>query len=430
MLSHESTHESIVSPDCFSCVFRRRVRADTLPRPGTCIVWRRMAHRWGPYPRLPDRARRTLRPCSFLRYVSRRSLPPGTPGAARMGMASRVAVRRVVVRLASRPAGHRSRLAASSRVRPIHEWAERARLLADVAVAAGVQLSHQLSREGVGMKRQRAALLLIALLLCAAAAPAEQLGWDTLEPGLELGVFEAPMRSAVGDSRVRVLRIDPAHFELRLVCASNTPERTTRNAREWCNEAGLVAATNPSMYQTDYLSSVSLMVTGDHVNNPRVSPDKSILAFAPKADTLPPVMIIDRQCDNFTALRRRYGGLVQSIRMISCTGRNVWAQQNRRWSTAAVAVDSTGNVLFIHVRSPYSTHDLIEVLQSLPLAIGRCMYGEGGPEAQLYVRAGGREHEWCGSYETGYNENDEVVRSPRIPNVIGIVRRTPPGAAP
>lgn len=270
---------------------------------------------------------------------------------------------------------------------------------------------------------------LLSLLLCASAWSAEQLGWDTLETGLEVGIFQAPVQSPVGDSRVRVLRIDPRRFELRLVCASDA-DSTTRSARQWCAKYGLVAAINPSMYQTDYLSSVSLMVAGSHVNNSRVSADKSILAFGPTADTLPPVTIIDRECDDFASLRRSYGSLAQSIRMISCTGRNVWAQQKRTWSTAAIAIDSAGAVLFIHVRSPYSTHDLIDMLQSLPLDIARCMYCEGGPEAQLYVRAGGREYEWCGSYETGFNENDFILRSPPIPNVVGVARRASPGAAP
>jgi hypothetical protein len=271
---------------------------------------------------------------------------------------------------------------------------------------------------------------LLAALLCVPVLSAEKLGWDTLEPGLELGVFAATMRSAVGDSRVRVLRVDPERFALRLVCASNTPDSATRSARQWCDMHGLVAAINPSMYQTDYLSSVSLMVAGDHVNNSRVSADKSILAWDPISDTLAPVRIIDRQCDDLASLRRAYGSLVQSIRMISCTGRNVWAQQDRRWSTAAIGVDSAGAVLFIHVRSPYSTHDLIEILRSLPLHIERCMYCEGGPEAQLYVRAGGREYEWCGSYETDYNENDLILRSPPVPNVIGVARRASSGAGP
>ena len=108
--------------------------------------------------------------------------------------------------------------------------------------------------------------------------------------------------------------------------------------------------------------------------------------------------------------------------MISCKGRNVWAQQPKRWSTAAIGVDAGGNVLFIHVRSPFSTHDLIEILLALPLDLKRAMYAEGGPEAQLYVAAGGREEEFSGSYETGFNEDDDNQISWPVPNVIVAVR--------
>src|SRR5206468_3610842 len=90
--------------------------------------------------------------------------------------------------------------------------------------------------------------------------------------------------------------------------------------------------------------------------------------------------------------------LVQSIRMISCNGENVWSRQERRWSTAAIGMDALGRILFLHVRSPYSTHDLIDILKALPLGLTRAMYAEGGPEAQLFVSSGAEEHEWVGSY--------------------------------
>jgi hypothetical protein len=52
------------------------------------------------------------------------------------------------------------------------------------------------------------------------------------------------------------------------------------------------------------------------------------------------------------------------------------------------------------------------------------MYVEGGPEAQLYVKAGGREEELFGIFETGFlNSND---RPWPVPNVVGIARRKAP----
>lgn len=247
--------------------------------------------------------------------------------------------------------------------------------------------------------------------------------WETLEPGLELGVFESPQKSGIGDSRIRVLRIDPERFELRLVNASSEDKGQPLPAKEWCRRNGLVAAINSSMYQQDLRTSVSLMRTRNHTNNPRLSKDMTILAFDPRDPGLPAVRIIDRECDDFDSLREGYGTLVQSIRMVSCKGHNVWAQQPRRWSTAAIGIDREGRILFIHVRSPYSTHDLINILKSLPIGIARAMYVEGGPEAQLYVRSRGGEHEFVGSYETAFLEGDGNSLAWPVPNVVGIVRR-------
>ncbi len=269
-----------------------------------------------------------------------------------------------------------------------------------------------------------AASLLVASAACAGPAseqPAEI--WRTLEPGLELGTFAGSRQAELGDSRIRVLRIDPGRFELRLLNASSTEDGGPMTARGWARRHGLVAAINASMYQQDYRRSVSLMRTREHVNNPRVSKDRTVLAFDALVPDVPPVKIIDRDCEDLDEWTGRYGTLVQSIRMISCDGRNVWARQPRRWSTAAIGTDEAGRVLFVHVRSPYSTHDLIEMLMELPLGLTHAMYVEGGPEAQLYVSAGGEELEFVGSFESAVNEDDDNDHAWPVPNVIGVVRK-------
>lgn len=256
-----------------------------------------------------------------------------------------------------------------------------------------------------------------------AAREAAERGWRTLEPGLELGLLPSPKPSALGDSMIRLLRIDPGRFDFRLLNASADKKGRGLSARRWCIEEGLVAAINASMYQQDYRTSVSLMRTRTHVNNPRLSKDMTILAFDRLDPGVPPVMIIDRQCEEFDVWKEKYGTLVQSIRMLSCKGKNVWTQQPKEWSTAAIGTDERGKVLFIHVRSPFSTHDLIDILRTLPIALSRAMYVEGGPEAQLFVRSGGEEHEFVGSYETAFMENDDNDQAWAVPNVVGITRR-------
>jgi hypothetical protein len=249
-------------------------------------------------------------------------------------------------------------------------------------------------------------------------------GWKTLEPGLELGVFDAPIPSDVGDSKVRVLRIGPERFELTLMNASAVKGGAPLTAREWCRRNDLVAAINASMYRGDHRTSVDFMRTREHTNNPAFRKnDRSVLAFDPVVPGISKVRLLDLECDDFDGLRQSYGTLIQSIRMVSCRRRNVWSRQPKRWSTAAIGTDGTGRVLFIHVRSPYPIHDLIDALMSLPIDLQRAMYVEGGPEAQLYVHAGGEEHEFVGSYETGFIENDLNDQAWPVPNVVGVRRR-------
>jgi hypothetical protein len=247
--------------------------------------------------------------------------------------------------------------------------------------------------------------------------------WQKLSDGLELGFFHSPHPSESGDSMIRVLRIEPARYKLRLLNASASKNGGPLSAKEWCRQNGLVAAINASMYQADLKASVSLMRTKSHINNPRLSKDMTILAFDRHSTDVPRVKIIDRQCENFKTWGKKYKTLIQSIRMISCKGKNVWAPQTQRVSTAAIATDHLGRVLFIHVGSLYSTHDLINILKKLPLNIDRAMYVEGGSQAQLYINIGTHEHEFVGNYKIEIEDNVNALFPRPIPNVVGISLR-------
>lgn len=283
----------------------------------------------------------------------------------------------------------------------------------------------------------RSTLGILLLLALAAAAPgpqskaktrppAAQKGWQTLESGLDLGRFSSPRPSRSGDSIVHVLRIDPKRFRLTLENASAEKNGSARTAREWARHRGLVAAINASMYQKDGETSVSLMRTARHVNNPRLSKDRTVLAFDPVRPGLPPVKMIDRDCEDFADWKGRYRTFVQSIRMVSCKGENTWKPQPKAWSTAAVGVDRQGRVLFLHARSPWSTHDFIEILRGLPLDLAQAQYAEGGPEAQLYVRHGDREIELVGGFGSSLREGEGNQVAWPVPNVIGVARRASP----
>ncbi len=270
-----------------------------------------------------------------------------------------------------------------------------------------------------------ALLGILALAISPGIRSADSAGpvsWKNLEKGLDLGIFQAPKKSALGDSLIRILRADTNYFGLRLLNASSRDQGKRRSVKDWVNKNGLVAAINASMYQRDLRSSVSYMKTRQHTNSTWVSKDKTILAFDPNNKNLPAVRIIDRDCDDFNKLRKLYGSLIQSIRMVSCHGENMWAPHKRMWSTAAIGLDKQDRVLFIHVRSPYTTHDLINMLLELPINLKQAMYVEGGADAQLYINTGKERHEFIGSYSSGSREHDENTFSHSVPNVLGLKR--------
>jgi hypothetical protein len=269
------------------------------------------------------------------------------------------------------------------------------------------------------MGRMLAAALVGALLATGTPA-AVQAPWQALEPGLDLALFDGPP-GAAGDGKIAVVRIDPASFELRLLNASAPGEGTLRTARAWAGHVDAVAAINAGMYGQDYRTSISLMRSQLHVNQRRVSREKAVLAFERVGRGGPPVRFIDRDCEDLERAASGYGTLVQSIRMISCERKNVWAPSSRRFSAAAIGLDGKGRVLFIHARSAWSMHDLVDALLALPIDLRQAMYVEGGPEAQLYVRGGSREVERVGTFEStpGAQGGDAWP----VPNVIAAVRR-------
>jgi hypothetical protein len=272
--------------------------------------------------------------------------------------------------------------------------------------------------------RRLPAFFVLSALPWAAASQEPPTPWRSPAPGLDVAEFPAPTPSSVGDSRIVVARFDPAHYELRLLSSRLLGLDRNPTAKEWVERHGLVAAINASMYREDHRTSVAYMRDGDRVNNGRWSKDNAVLAAGPLDPGLPPVRILDRSCEDVPALSARYRIVVQNIRMLDCARRNTWSQQQRRWSTACVGTDSAGRVLLIHCRSPYSTHDLIDMLRRLPLDLQRLMYVEGGPEASLYVKVGDREVvSRVGSFETGFLEHDDNREFWPIPNVIALVAR-------
>jgi hypothetical protein len=266
-------------------------------------------------------------------------------------------------------------------------------------------------------------MLALFLLACSCPPPSD---WQVLAPGLELATLDLPQRSTHGDSRLTVARIDPTRLDIALRMESRDgPGRTLAQWAETIPPDKAVVAINASMFQEDYRTSVGLLIDNDHVNHEGLAAEhNSLLAAKPHDPADRPVWLANLGCDPVDEVRAKYALLVQSIRMLGCDGENVWTQQpDKRWSASIIGQDGAGRLLLMHVRSPYTMHDLVEMLRGVPLDLVALHYGDGGPPAGLFVRAPGTVVERLGSFETGIQEDDANTSAWALPNVLLAVSR-------
>ena len=258
----------------------------------------------------------------------------------------------------------------------------------------------------------------LIMLLAATASAAPEIPWKQADKGLQVAEFQTDFENA--SYAITLVRIDPGYYSFQLLCATENGKEPL-SVKEWALRRHLVAAVNASMFQADGLTSIDFMKNFAHVNNPRLSRDNTILAFNPVDKNLPQIQLIDRECQDFDDLRTKYRSFVQSIRMISCRGENVWSRQDAKWSILAMGMDVQGNILILFCRTPGSVHDFIQILLSLPLSLKSAMYLEGGPQTSLYISTPKITLErYC---TLGGLESDSLKFALPIPNVIGITRK-------
>ncbi|MEJ2725109.1 MAG: phosphodiester glycosidase family protein [Deltaproteobacteria bacterium] len=239
---------------------------------------------------------------------------------------------------------------------------------------------------------------------------------------MSLGRFEPTTKSRLQDRDVIIVRVDPAVYALKLLCASEHGGRL-RTIKQWAEEFDLKAAINAGMYQaSDFSKSTGYMQNYGHVNNPYINPGYgAFMVFNAKQPHLPDVQMVDRLLqENWMSLIGKYHSVVQNYRMISSGEKRGWPQQAQVSSVAAIGMDRNNHVLFILSRSSCSIHDFIHVLLGLPIQIDSAMYVEGGPQASLILRTQKAAGMWIGDCQ---GESYHMAPGCQIPNVIGVVKR-------
>lgn len=263
-------------------------------------------------------------------------------------------------------------------------------------------------------------LLLVLSTLAAAPAQVTEVAWRSVARGVDYAAITLQPKPSIGDGVLHVVRVDPSKAGVRPLAISQVGGKT-RTAREWREEFKLVVAINAGMYETDFKTHSGFFRLGEHVNSSKwVKKYQSILVLGPRKPGLPAADIRDAEPGATSAAHDDYDTVAQNLRLIRGPGVNVWKENGRRWSEAAIALDRDGKLLLLFCRSPFSMHELNEVVLASQLGIVRAMHVEGGPEASLSLKGNGIDLDLSGSYETGFVEDDHNHEQWPLPNVIGI----------
>ncbi|MEM7604844.1 MAG: phosphodiester glycosidase family protein, partial [Myxococcota bacterium] len=237
---------------------------------------------------------------------------------------------------------------------------------------------------GKARKTQSGALAAAALVLvlCAAHVVAQD------GPGITVERIQGSVRPPlpVGDGTLTLVRVDMRRYRLRFLTEERHGPR--RSAPEWMREHGLTLVTNAGMFLPNGRSVGHMVQDGDVVSARRVGRYRGTLAFGPRRSGLPeltvggsrgPVRGCTERLEDFIP---NYRNVLQAYTLLDCQGRAVqW--RSKRYSSAAMGVDSAGRAVFFHSRTPYRMSDVSRMLAEPSLGLRGMIYLEGGPEASL-----------------------------------------------
>lgn len=270
----------------------------------------------------------------------------------------------------------------------------------------------------MGIKLKFTSAFLILIILCMNANLSAMFRVVDSDTGLEWGEF--PIVST--QDSIYILRIDPHSYEFALLSGSEY-KSSPQTLKQWCRQYGYEIAFNAGMYATDGSTTIGYCKNYGHVINSHLNRHKSVLAFNPNDESLEPVAIINRTCEDFEAMKSHYNTFLQSIRMLGCDGSNTWNQSREKHSILALAEDSSGHVLVLFSQAPLSVHDFIEFVKGFTLDITDMMYLEGSFQAGLFVDTGDFHREISGVVEALWPIRVSSDGQVSLPNIIAVRKK-------
>jgi hypothetical protein len=243
-------------------------------------------------------------------------------------------------------------------------------------------------------------------------------------PGIVVERHRAPRPSPTGfgDGIITVVRVDLRRYAFRFLSESHEGRR--RPLPEWIDDHALTGGINAGMFLPGGRSVGFMMEDGEVRSDRQPRRFTGVLAFGPRGLEAP-LGIGGAGCERDLGwFRAHYRSVLQSRKLlIDCEGHARPWPNRRRYSAAAIGGDEEGRAVLVHSRTPYRMEVLSRMLESMHLGIRGLAYMEGGPEASLVVTHPEARVREMGSYEDGFNPNDDNRAFWDLPNVIGFALR-------
>ncbi len=229
--------------------------------------------------------------------------------------------------------------------------------------------------------------------------------------------IDAPQISILGDSKLTIVKINPAYADFELKSASLHNQNIPLPATIWADTFGYDLVVNAGMYDLlKPLTSKGFFKVGNLYNNKQINTSYNGIFIIDNHI----VRLVDLKCDSTLNLTN-YKECFQGMRMLDCMGNKMnWKKKKQSCSMLVASIDNQGNIYFIFSRSPYFHATFIDFLKELPLDLKTTIYLEGGPETSLYLRTPKGILEKVGSYVSNSYENDNNYSYWKLPNVIGV----------
>ncbi len=246
--------------------------------------------------------------------------------------------------------------------------------------------------------------------------------WKQIGKGVQFCETDAPLKSAIGDSKLTMLKIDPKQVEFELFTATGM-DSTSKPVNVWADTMNLNIVFNAGMYDlAKPLTSRGLLKSNDHHNQLTFKDGWNVMFAMNPLDPLNKrdAVVYDMQCIPFDSIRDKYSSFAQGIRMLDCSGNPMNWKKNQSCSMLVCANDDQDNLIIIFNRSPFPQNHMIAFMKQFPTPLHNAIYMEGGPETSLYVHIGDFCLQKVGSYVSGTYARDTNETFWPLPNVIGI----------